>query len=85
MEYIHDHKSPKVKVYEGATLLKRAKTNGSEDVEALYLEIGLRALASFITREELPLKKLLDQTQIDDAQNKGVLEESVYFQLKLLM
>jgi hypothetical protein len=74
-----------VKVYEGATLLKRAKAKGSEDVEALYLEIGLRALASFITREELPLKKLLDQTQIDDAQSKGVLEESVYFQLKLLM
>ena len=83
MEYVHDHKSPRVKIFEGSMLLKRAKANGDEYVEALYMEIGLRALASFITREELPLGKLLDQGQIDDAQGKGVLEEAVYFQLKL--
>jgi len=83
MEYVHDHKSPKVKLFEGSALLKRAKVNGDEAVEALFKEIGLRALASFITREDLHLQKLMDQGQIDDAQGKGVLEESVYFQLKL--
>jgi len=83
MEYVHDYRSPKVKVFEGATLLKRAKADGSEAVESLYLEIGLRALASFITRDERTLQRLLDVEEIADAQSKGVLEESVYFKLKL--
>jgi hypothetical protein len=63
--------------------LKRAKADGSEAVESLYLEIGLRALASFITRDERTLQRLLDVEEIADAQSKGVLEESVYFKLKL--
>ncbi len=85
MEYAHDHKSPKVYVFEGSTVMKNAKSNGDDAIAALYREIGLRALAGYVVTDENALQELLTKTEIDDAGDKGILEESVYFQLQSRM
>jgi hypothetical protein len=85
MEYAHDHKSPKVYVFEGSTVMKNAKSNGDDAMAALYREIGLRALAGYVVTDENALQELLTKTEIDDAGDKGILEESVYFQLQSRM
>ena len=85
MEYAHDHKSPKVYVYEGSTVMKNAKSNGDDAIASLYREIGLRALAGYVVTDENALQQLLTKTEIDDAGSKGILAESVYFQLQSRM
>jgi hypothetical protein len=85
MEYVHDHKSPKVRVYEGSTVMKNAKINGDEAIASLYREIGLRALAGYVVTDEKALQELLTKTEIDDAESKGILAESIYFQLQSRM
>jgi hypothetical protein len=85
MEYVHDHKSPKVRVYEGSSVMKNAKINGDEAIASLYREIGLRALAGYVVADEKALQALLTKTEIDDAESKGILAESIYFQLQSRM
>jgi hypothetical protein len=85
MEYVHDHKSPKVRVYEGSSVMKNAKVNGDEAIASLYREIGLRALAGYVVTDEKALQALLTKTELDDAESKGILAESIYFQLQSRM